>query len=250
MDREQAKTILSAWRPGVDDPAGHAGLEEALALMESDPELAEWFAAQQVEDDAIRAGLRSIEPPPGLRDAILAEAKTIDFPAERPSSPSVLARWAAIAACAVLACLGVYLSQRPQQIDPRYLAAELPRLDKKHAHSFESPTGDLEAIRSWLAAHGGPSDFQIPPGLANRGAIGCEVASIEGAKVSILCFPIAGGEPVHLYVVARARLTTPPPEGAPVIATRDSAVLASWSAGDLSYFLSGRDSAAELSRFL
>lgn len=246
MDREQAKTILSAWRPGVDDPAGHAALEEALALMESDPELAEWFAAQQEEDDAIRAELRSIEPPPGLRDAILAQAKTIDFPA----APSVLARWAAIAACAVLAGLAVYVSQRPQQIDPRYLAAELPRLDKKHAHSFESATGNLDAIRSWLAAHGGPSDFQIPPGLANRGAIGCEVASVEGAKVSILCFPIAGGEPVHLYVVARNRLTTPPPEGAPVIAMRNSAVLASWSSGDLSYFLSGRDSAEELRRFL
>ncbi len=73
---------------------------------------------------------------------------------------------------------------------------------------------------------------------------------MEGAKVSILCFPIAGGEPVHLYVVARDRLTTPPPEGAPVIAMRNSAVLASWSSGDLSYFLSGRDSAEELRRFL
>ncbi|MBN8712253.1 MAG: hypothetical protein BGO12_20245 [Verrucomicrobia bacterium 61-8] len=250
MDREQAKTILSAWRPGVDDPAGHAALEEALALMESDPELAEWFAAQQEEDAAIRAELRAIEPPPGLRDAILAQAKTIDFPAERPAAPSLLARWAAIAACAVLAGLGLYVSQLPQQIDPRYLAAELPRLDKKHAHSFESRTGDLEAIRSWLAAHGGPSDFQIPAGLVGRGAIGCEVASVEGAKISILCFPIAGGEPVHLYVVARDRLTTPPPEGAPVIATRNSAVLASWSSGELSYFLSGRDSAEELQRFL
>ncbi len=94
--------------------------------MESDPELAEWFAAQQEEDDAIRAELRATEPPPGLRDAILAQAKTVDFPAERPAASTHFARWAAIAACAVLAGLAVYVSQLPQQIDSRYLAAELP----------------------------------------------------------------------------------------------------------------------------
>src|SRR5687768_16075679 len=101
MDREQAKLILSAMRPGRDSAKDDVLFEEALAWLENDPELAEWFAAHQEGDNAMREALRTIQPPAHLRESIIAEAKVI------PLGPPTVRRfplhyWIASAAAIVV----------------------------------------------------------------------------------------------------------------------------------------------------
>ena len=69
MDIEQAKFILSSFRPdGADahDPA----FADALSLAAEDRQLGEWLAQERARDAAFAAALNNIEIPADLRDAI------------------------------------------------------------------------------------------------------------------------------------------------------------------------------------
>ncbi len=247
MDNEEAKLILSTWRPGQDAGEGDALLEEALALMENDSSLADWFAQQCAMDAAMSGALSTVEPPAHLREAILASARITSFPARR----RLPLAWLAAAACVVLA-LGVafLLPNRSGSLSLAKLKAEIPGLTSAHAHSFADGGGDLEKIRSWLAAHGGVADFTIPAGLVNRGAVGCEVASINGTKVSILCFHLDEGRTAHLYIVDRAQMAEAPPPGTPQINQQGAYAVASWSQNGNAYFLAQQGSAEGLRQLL
>lgn len=245
MDHDQAKIILTAVRDDREIPGGDAALEQALALLESDPDLAAWFA--DPEDAAFRAELRAVEPPPHLRAAILAGNKTVPFPAPSPRRFPV---WLALAA-GLLVLLGVaslVLSPRQaSQFDA--IVADVPRLNELHEHGFSSPSGDLEKVRSWLAERGGAVDFSVPGKLVDLGGVGCEVASVQGTKVTILCFHTGQGRTAHLYVMDRSQLNDPPPSGDPHLRQDGPVAMASWSDGAYSYILAQQGSLDELKRF-
>jgi len=248
MNREEAKVILSAWRPDRDSAEGDALFEQALACMESDPELAEWFAAQQADDDRVREALRGIEPPAHLREAILSEAKVV--PMASPATRRMSLAWACVAAAAVFLVAAVVFFPRGGSVEAVALQSALVGITEEHEHSFASKAGDLDEVRAWLAANGGAEGFTVPAGLKNHGAVGCEVTSVEGAKVSILCFHLGGGRTAHLYVVDRSRLASPPAQGAPAMSQIGDFAMASWSEGDRSYFLAQRGDEDSLRRLL
>lgn len=70
MDKEQARFILSSYRPGIDDAADNQ-LANALALAADNRELGEWLAEQRAMDEAFSRALSEIELPDGLRDDII-----------------------------------------------------------------------------------------------------------------------------------------------------------------------------------
>lgn len=249
MNREEAKIILSAWRPGRDSAEGDVLFQQALACMESDPELAEWFAQQQTEDDRMREALREIEPPAHLREAILAEAKVV--PIASPVAGRMRLAWAYAAAAAVFLVAAVVFFPRGGPVDSTSaLESALAGIAEKHGHAFGSKAGDLDEVRAWLAANGGAADFTVPAGLKNHGAVGCEVVSIEGTKVSILCFHLGENRTAHLYVVDRSRLADPPEQGVPALRQIGDFAIASWSEGGKSYFLAGRGGQDSLRQLL
>ena len=245
MDHDQARLILTAARDDREIPGGDAALEQALALLESDPALAEWFAGP--EDAAFRAALQSVEPPPHLREAILAGTKTVPFPVRSPRRFPV---WLALAAGLVVLLGSVFLIMSPRPASPfDAILADLPRLDGLHDHGFSSPSGDLAKVRAWLAERGGAVDFSVPGQLVDLGAVGCEVVSVQGTRVTILCFHTGEGRTAHLYVMDRSRLGDPPPSGDPHLQQDGPMALASWSDGAYSYILAQRGTTAELKRF-
>lgn len=245
MDNEQAKTILSAWRRG-DAPEGDPLLEQALARMESDAELAGWFAEQQDFDDEMRSAMRSIEPPPHLRESILAAAKVVPIQPRRHFPPS----WFAIAAGLVLAVgVAFFLIPRGNTLQLAALKARIPQLTAKHEHAFASKKGDLDSARAWLAKNGGTADFAFPPGLTALGGVECEVVSIDKVNVTILCFKAGDRRTTHLYVLDRSRLANPPPAGSPEMLQMGDFATASWSQGDRSYILAQRGSVSDLGAF-
>ena len=74
MDNPEAKLMLQARRPNGRDDAQSA-FAEALALVESDPELKAWWEAQQAQEDHAdhddgprRPGGPEHHPRPGRRD--------------------------------------------------------------------------------------------------------------------------------------------------------------------------------------
>jgi len=245
MDSEQARLILGAYRPGRDD-AGDALFAEALAQMERDPALAEWFSDQNAADESMRSAMRSIQPPAHLREAILSSAKITPFPTARFSWSRPA--WLAVAAAVVIG-LGAgffFSSGQGGKLPLAALDAEIPRLTDAHKHAVESGAGDLDKIRAWLAANGGAADFAVPGGLKSRGGVACEIASVRGQKVSILCFGLGGGRTAHLYVVDRSQLSDPPPVGTPEIRQQGAYATASWSDGGHSYILAQRGDADSL----
>jgi len=245
MDNEQAKTILSAWRRG-DATEGDPLLELALALMESDPELAEWFAEQQDFDDEMRSAMRSIEPPPHLRESILAAAKVVPIEPRRTLHPA----WFAIAAGIVLAVGAVFFFvPRGNTLQLATLKAQIPKLTAAHEHSFAAKKGEWDSARSWLAKNGGAADFVFPPGLTALGGVECEVISIDKVNVTILCFQAGDRRTTHLYVLERSHLANPPPTGSPEMLQIGDFATASWSQGDRSYILAQRGSVSDLSAF-
>ncbi len=248
MESEQAKILLSAYRPGRDDVKEDALLAEALALAASDPALGQWFANQTERDQSARAALRSIIPPAHLQESILASARVIPFPV-RPQLWSNRAWLAVAAALALIVGGGLLFSLQGTETPFAKVAAEVPRMTAEHNHPFVVQPGETARIQSWFAAQGGPSGFTIPAGLREATEIGCEVATIGRAKVSIVCFDLPGG-PVHLYIVDRAQISGAPPVGVPEIHQEGAYATASWSDEGHSYVLAEEGSTKSLLRFL
>jgi hypothetical protein len=77
MNTRDAKEILLLYRGTIDD--SDPQFRAALDYAKSDPELAEWLREQTNCYGTIRAKLRAIEPPTGLREKIV-RSRPIPFP--------------------------------------------------------------------------------------------------------------------------------------------------------------------------
>jgi hypothetical protein len=95
LDSRVAKSILSIYRPGIDDDDPQ--FADALAEAERDPELRAWLFEQGKSYNEIREKLRSIKVPDGLSEKIV-RGRPIVFP--KPRGARV---WQIAAAMAVLA---------------------------------------------------------------------------------------------------------------------------------------------------
>lgn len=71
MDKEQAKFLLSSFRPDGAD-AHMPEFAEALQLAAEDRELGDWLAQERATDAAFAEALNTVPIPDGLRDEIMA----------------------------------------------------------------------------------------------------------------------------------------------------------------------------------
>jgi hypothetical protein len=71
MDKNEAKFILSSFRPDGADAADPT-FTEALHLAAEDRELGEWLARERAHDADFAAALATLDPPPALPKAIQA----------------------------------------------------------------------------------------------------------------------------------------------------------------------------------
>lgn len=106
MNTREAKEILLLYRGPVDD--ADPQFREALARVQSDPELAEWLQVQTRCYGAIRAKLRGVQPPIDLSQKII-RARPILF---RPNWNEILKLAAAIIISASITALGFKFWER------------------------------------------------------------------------------------------------------------------------------------------
>ncbi|HEY8966979.1 MAG TPA: hypothetical protein VIM58_11070 [Candidatus Methylacidiphilales bacterium] len=269
---QEARLRLAAARHDGSDDADPE-VAEALALARRDPELAAWLAAERRSDALLSAALASVEPPADLKAAILARGAEA-FRENRERAAVRRRLKAALFAFAAAFAVAAFVALRPgpnsnPAAAPVADAAPAAPVPVSYVHyedslaeqiacgevtqlEAENPSPDV--LRQWLAAHHAPSAIAIPRGLRPRPSLGCRTFDWEGRRVGQVCFVIAGGKIVHLFVVEKAGWMpdTAPPQGkdAPQFNRHGGWTLASWREGTTTYVLAGEGDPEALRKLL
>lgn len=205
MDNQEAKVILSAYRPSGED-AQDPNMREALEQAHLDPELEKWLEEEKAFDEAISSKLKSVEVPAGLKETIMASERLRQ---ETPKSQALFRQYRgafALAAMLVL-CLGLsvlFLNPISGSIEHsmcfnkyRDSMAELaPR-----RHALDAFPKSIDEARSFLSSNEAPSFAVLPTGLSQLQGFGCKVYDWNGQKVSLVCFRTQGDQVVHLFTI-------------------------------------------------
>ena len=212
MNNNEAKFILSAYRPGGRD-AGDPGMATALAQAKSDPVLGAWFARERAHDAAVAWKLRAVVPPVELREAILTGARVSGGAAREVggerAGPKVRptqrrAWWAQPGWLAAVAAVAVLVSLAAWRMTPvRGEAFEefaVNFVDK--GFMLQKRGADVASLKVWLGEQRGPLPEALPAKFAELRALGCRTLTFKGQDVSLMCFE-RGGKEFHVFVARR-----------------------------------------------
>jgi hypothetical protein len=240
VNNQEAKFILSAYRPGGED-ACTTHFAAALEQVSRDPVLAAWFSNQRALDMAISDALYSISVPDDLRTNILAGAKI----SRRRLWPHRPVFFAMAATLMLLACVaGFWMHQ--SALDPwqKDALAFIPNFANGQSH-FDHEAIDGLALQQWLQAQHAPAADVMPAALEALPALGCKTISSNGKLVSITCFRMPGGELVHLIVTDASGLKHPLPQQ-PRFVRQNGWITASWTQNGHALMLATKASDREL----
>ncbi len=245
MNKNEARLILAAYRPGGQD-AADPFFAEALDAAAKEPELARWFAEEREFDRAIAARLESVAAPFGLKTRILAKARAVST-----SKSTWAASLAVVAAVLFLLAQIVNLWR-----DTSRASAALPDYQREMVSfiqltpPLELESSDLDKIKDWLAKKD-IAQIAVPPRLATLESVGCRVLSFRNRKVTLICFRRGEGKNLaHLFVVDRAALPKLRSGAAPVFAQEGAWTTASWAEKDRVYMIAVQGDQTVAERFL
>jgi hypothetical protein len=233
MTRDEAKLILSAYRPGGQD-AGDPQFAAALTLAKTDLELAAWFAAEQTFDANVSNHLQQLRVPSRLKAEILA--------ANRPETPSFAAWWQhlfsrqspvswALAAIIILVfTIAIFWKKPAGSTSFAEYSAQMVHAAVHDANHVDAPAADLKQAMAWLTAHQGDKHWVLPLALNDGpGLMGCRVLDWRGRKVSMLCYNINDSAHVDVFVTAANVFPDAPPVDQPQFARNAETATAGWT---------------------
>ena len=238
MNSQRAQEILLLYRPGSADGADPE-MAQALEAARRDPGLARWFEQHCALQLAMRAGLRQIPVPEGLREQIISERPAHISP---PRSNRRALVTAGLAFVALVAGLAVFLWPSPREATFAAYRARMVKFARR-GYQMELETNELGAIRRYLAATNGHGDAILPPGLARHvegiEPTGCATLTWQAKPVSMLCFGKKGETDLWLFVIDRSALPDAPATPEPRFETVNTTMTASWTKGEGVYLLAG-----------
>jgi hypothetical protein len=233
MDSQQAKKVLTLFRPGNADEA-KPEFEEALKQTKRDPELAAWFNQHCAFQKAAREQFCQIAVPIDLKDRILSET--------RPRN--VVLWWRtplALAAAAAIVLLGGLAAFwfRPSGNDN--LTSYRNRMVRSAMRDYRMNllTNDLNEIRRFLMENQAHGDYVLPKPLEKLPGTGCAILSWQGKRVSLVCFALNPRNDLLLFITDRTTVSDAPRAGKPQFAPVGKLMTASWTAADKVYLLAG-----------
>ena len=235
MTAEDAKFILASYRPLSGD-ADDQHFQEALAVMEENSELKEWFEQEMELSSALTEKLGEIEVPVELRADILAGARVSAETVSKVNLPK--RRWPkvlAIAACLAITGAGIFLwknhwSPSGPETMVAYRQDMGAYMDRVFLLDYQSK--NLGDVKAWLASKHGFTNYTVPAALAGRPSVGCEVIEWHGRKAYLICFDV-DGELVHLFTMPDGiDLEGCPPDATPLFAQVDQWATSSWREDD------------------
>jgi hypothetical protein len=253
MTSQEAKEILKLYRPTAD--ADDRSFAEALAEVDRDPELKQWFENHCAVYLQLRSKFQGIAVPEGLKEQIIAERKVHI----RPQWQRIAVGIAAVAVILFVVGRPVavrWMQDRAARSFPAFLdnAASIASWN----YGMDTNTDNLEQIRALFAARQGIADYQIPPNLQSKAtAVGCVASNWRGKPVSLLCFrsgkPLPNNQKSDLWLFVVDRNTpvgTPAPAEAPQIKKVNRFTMASWTSGNKTYVLAADGDEEFLKKYL
>lgn len=232
MNSLEAKFILEACRSAELD-ASDPKIAEALHLMESDPALAQWFAATQELDRAVIAKLKVVPVPADLQARIRAGRSTNASVSQGWSRRQWLGLAAALAILAVPGAVFLGRSRPGSRDSFRNDMADF--MDRQWDSTFDLNDPEFAKIKEWLESRPDSIQIDVPLTLASSRTIGCKSLKWRGNRATLICFsPRKAGAIVHIFVVHRSVVTDAPGEEPQLaqLANWNSAV---WSRGSNVY---------------
>lgn len=248
MTNEEAKFILSAYRPNGRD-ASDPAMVEALEQAARDPELSAWFRDEQAVDKVICKKLAEVAVPDGLKTHIIAGHRLMKPPTSHRSGLSQMMKWAAI----LVVFVGVlgFLSLRDSNADviAQYRSDMTGLLAMKSA-PLDYNGRSLSEIRNWLGENNVSAQFKVSPALSGQSTMGCQILEWNGAQVTLVCFDTGDGQLAHLLVVDRSAFPGLTELPQPILESVDGWTTASWVSDDQVYLLAGKGDRPEIREFL
>lgn len=186
MTSDEAKVILSVWRPDGSDSSDPA-FRNALELARNDPMLLEWLQEQQDFDMEMTNCLGTVRGPVEGCQAVLAQAPMI----LRQRSRMRRFRWVVAAAClAAAAVVGFQQLVLIDRVLPRepFAVADAAEHLSVHHKEMEYFSDDAGELRGWLTGRESPYPNAMPGKLANLRAYGAQDWRTPKGRVSLICF--------------------------------------------------------------
>ena len=243
MNLNEAKTILSLYRPGAGDEADPQ-IAGAMALAKKDPELARWFEEHCARQIALRAKFRQITVPEGLKEQIISEQA-----ARRKAAVHQRMALAAVAvAIVVLTIISLEVfhpfRERYRPDDYRFATYRTRMVDLAlRGYNMDLATNTAAPIVAYLSRSQAPADFELPASLQKVALTGCAVTEWHNRKGALICFhtsrPVQPGNPsdLWLFVIDPAAVENPPASGPPQFARVHHLMTATWVQGNKLYVL-------------
>lgn len=244
MNTEEAKFILTAYRPSGRDSAD-AAFQDALRMAGNDPMLGAWFAQSRAHDAAVAGKLSQITPPAGLRERILAGARVTGT---RKAGVFGWVWAAGIAAAAVLA-FGVFSMRAPDRQESAASAfagfAINDMVNGRHGGRGE-PSG---ALISQLQVKGAKMPSADAIDFDKLKETGCRSLSFAGHDVMEVCFA-REGVVFHFYVARRNGALMAPEGQGPSFVAQAAGSAAVWSDSRFDYAVATTAGVEALRRLL
>ncbi|HEY5227967.1 MAG TPA: hypothetical protein VIJ19_05465 [Opitutaceae bacterium] len=244
MRNEEAKFILSAYRPGGGD-SGNPAFTDALRMATDDPVLGAWFAQSRAHDGAVAAKLVQIQPPAGLREAILAGVRVTDT---RKAAGLGWGWISGIAAAAALA-IGILSFRAPAHPETATTAlggfAIDDMLNAKHGGRGEPATALVAQLQTENSKMPGADQIDFEK-LRDTG---CRTLNFAGHDLLEVCFA-RDGAMFHIYITRRDGPLGDSVAGGPSFVTESGGAAAVWSDARFDYAVASTAGVAALRRLL
>ncbi len=238
MTKSDARRILMLHRPGSGDESDPQ-MAEALALARTDAELGAWLQKQIVFHASVRVPLRSVSPPPDLRDRILAghrETKIIPFP---------VLRFLPLAAAAIVVLfLGVanwglvsdYFHPSSENSFASF-RARMARVAQRDYNQMDLLSTNLLEVSQFLARTSPLKEQTIPPSLQRVPLFGCANLRWHGLPVTMVCFKRNANDLLWLFIADRSSISGSPESRSPQLQSLGKFATASWTQEGRTYVI-------------
>ena len=244
MNHHEAKFILRARRPDGQD-AEDPVFTDALVEAGNSPALQSWLENEAAFDRAMMAKLGELQPPSGLKEAILAGARSSQKPQRAWwKNPT----WMGIAAAVAITTFVAFRfgPARPSANDfSNFALHELATAPDSHnGHRPELVELQKRFATSSLPL---PGNIKLDPEEMRR--LGCRTVSFAGHEVFEICFE-RDGNWYHLYASRAENFSRGSSDARTLMKTEGHFSSTAWKDGQFTYALVTYDGADALKRLI
>ena len=249
MDKHEAKELLALYRPGSTD-AADPRMAEALDMARRDPELKQWLDEHAAVNVAIRAKLKGIPVPAGLKRQIIINRQDHARIIPLPGAVKILLAAAAIVILTVIVWFS-FESPPPQDAFGNYRDRMARSVQRGVPYMSMAATNQAE-ILDYFVKQGGPADLVLSQNLQQLPGEGGSVLTWNNHKVGMLCLnagtPSAKND-LWIFVMAKSVLVDAP-AAKPQFLQVANLMTASWTTGDKVYILAAAGTQKDLQKLL